>query len=207
VSKKVVVGKDGVKRVMVGVQVPLVPNHVKVRAADYRDQVAKQTDRFGIDPTLVYAIMHTESNFNPMARSAVPAYGLMQLVPKSGGRDAYLFAKKEDVLVTGEYLYVPENNVELGTALLTKLLTVEFRNVVDPKSRVYCAISAYNTGAGNVAKAFTGKRNVREAIPKINAMTSDEVLEFLKKNLPYDETRLYVAKVSGRMGLYNEWAK
>lgn len=207
VSKEIVTGKDGVKRVMVGIQIPLVPNHVKQRAADYRDQVAKETERFGIDPTLVFAIMHTESYFNPKARSAVPAYGLMQLVPKSGGRDAYLFARKEDVLVTGEYLYIPENNVELGTALLTKLLTVDFRNVTDPRSRVYCTISAYNTGAGNVAKAFTGKRNLREAIPKINAMTADQVFEYLKQNLPYEETRSYVAKVSERMGLYNEWSK
>ncbi len=209
VSKEVVNGKDGVKRVMVGVQLKLVPNHDKKRALDYREQVFKEADRFGIDRTLVFAIMHTESYFNPMARSAVPAYGLMQLVPKSGGRDAYMFAKKQDVLVTGEYLYISENNIELGTALLTKLLTVEFRNVRDPKSKVYCAISAYNTGAGNVARAFTGKRkgNVKEAVPMINAMTSDQVFEYLKQNLPFEETRSYVAKVSGRMGQYNEWAK
>jgi membrane-bound lytic murein transglycosylase C len=207
VTQEVVTGKDGVKRVVVGVQVPLVPNHVKKRAADFRETVKKESDRFGIDITLVYAIMHTESYFNPKAKSPVPAFGLMQLVPKSGARDAYLFARKKDSLVTGEYLYVPDNNIELGTAYLTKLLTVEFRKINDPKSRIYCAISAYNTGPGNVAKAFTGKRNVNQATPKINAMTSDEVFEHLKKNLPFEETRHYVAKVSERMGLYNEWSK
>ncbi|HAP36577.1 MAG TPA: transglycosylase, partial [Bacteroidetes bacterium] len=93
------------------------------------------------------------------------------------------------------------------TAYLTKLLTVEFRGVKDPKSKIYCAISAYNTGPGNVAKAFTGKRNVNQAIPLINAMTSEQVFEYLKKNLPFEETRSYVAKVSERMGLYDEWSK
>jgi membrane-bound lytic murein transglycosylase C len=207
VTQQVVTGKDGIKRVVVGVQMPLVPDHVKKRAAEFRENVRRESDRFGIDITLVYAIMHTESYFNPKARSPVPAFGLMQLVPKSGGRDAFFFAHKKDSLVTGEYLYVPENNIELGTAYLTKLLTVEFRGVKDPKSRIYCAISAYNTGPGNVAKAFTGKRKITQALPKINSMSSDQVYDHLRTNLPYEETRSYVVKVSERMGLYNEWSK
>jgi membrane-bound lytic murein transglycosylase C len=149
--------------------------------------------------------MHTESYFNPMAKSPV-AYGLMQLVPKSGARDAYFFVFQRDTLVTGDYLFVPNNNMELGSGYLTKLLTVDFRGVKDPKSKIYCAISAYNTGPGNVAKAFTGKRNVVQALPKMNAMTSDELFEHLKKNLPFEETRTYVGKVSERMGMYNEWS-
>lgn len=207
VTQEVVTGKDGIKRVVIGVQMPLVPNHVKKRATEFREMVKKESDRFGIDITLVYAIMHTESYFNPKAKSPVPAFGLMQLVPKSGARDAFFFAHKKDSLVTGEYLYIPANNVELGAAYLTKLMTVEFRGVKDIKSKIYCAISAYNTGPGNVAKAFTGKRNVNQALPKINAMTSDEVYEHLKKNLPFEETRHYIAKVSERMGLYDEWSK
>jgi len=206
ITQQPIVSKDGLKRVAIGVQIPLVPNHVKLRAKEYKEQVKKESGRFGIDITLVFAIMHTESNFNPKAKSSV-AYGLMQLVPKSGARDAFQYVYKKDELVTGDYLYIANNNIELGTALLTKLLTVDFRNVNDMSSRIYCAISAYNTGPGNVAKAFTGKRNVNHAVPLINAMTSAEVLAHLKTNLPYDETRLYVAKVSDRMGLYNEWAK
>jgi membrane-bound lytic murein transglycosylase C len=207
VTQEVVTGKDGIKRVVIGVQIPLVPNHVKKRATDFRDEVKKESDIFGIDITLVFAIMHTESYFNPMAKSAVPAFGLMQLVPKSGARDAYFFAHKVDTLVTGEYLYVPNNNIELGTSYLAKLLTVEFRGVRDPKSKIYCAIAAYNTGPGNVAKAFTGKRNVTQSLPQINAMTSEQVFEHLKKNLPFEETRSYVVTVSQRMGLYDEWSK
>lgn len=207
VMQEVVQGKDGIKRVVLSVQMPLVPNHVKKRAADFKEQVQKEASRFGIDVTLVFAIVHTESFFNPKARSHVPAYGLMQLVPKSGARDAYFFVFKKDSLVTGEYLYVPNHNIELGAGYLTKLLTVDFRGVSDPKSRIYCAISAYNTGPGNVAKTFTGKRNVFHALPRINGMTSDEVFDHLKKNLPFEETRSYVAKVTERMGMYAEWAR
>ena len=207
VTQEVVTGKDGIKRVVIGVQMPLVPDHVKKRATEFREMVKKESGRFGIDITLVYAIMHTESYFNPKAKSPVPAYGLMQLVPKSGARDAYFFANKRDSLVTGEYLYIAGNNIELGTAYLTKLFTIDFRGVTDPKSRMFCTISAYNTGPGNVAKAFTGKRNVFQALPKINALTSEQVFAFLRNNLPYEETRTYVGKVSERMGLYDEWSK
>ena len=207
VTQQLVTGADGLKRVIVGVQIPLVPDHVKKRATEFRGNVRSQATRFGIDVTLVFAIMHTESYFNPKAKSPVPAFGLMQLVPKSGARDAFFFAHKKDSLVTGEYLFVAENNIELGTAYLTKLLTVDFRGVTDIKSRMYCAISAYNTGPGNVAKAFTGKRNVTQALPKINAMTSDEVFAHLKKNLPFEETRTYIVKVSERMGMYSEWSE
>lgn len=206
VSKETVEGKDGIKRVVVGVQIPLVPNHVKKRATGFKEQIQKEAERFGIDVTLIFAIMHTESYFNPQARSYVPAYGLMQLVPKSGARDAYFFVYKRDTLVTGEYLFVPNNNITLGSGYLAKLLTVDFRGVKDPKSRIYCAIAAYNTGPGNVAKAFTGKRNVIQALPKINSMTADAVFDHLKRKLPFEETRSYVAKVSERMGLYNEWS-
>lgn len=206
VRQEAVVGADGVKRVVIGVQLPLVPDHLKKRASEFRSRVRTEAVRFAIDPSLVFAVMHTESYFNPMARSSVPAYGLMQLVPKSGARDAFLFVNKRDTLVSGEYLFIPGNNIELGTAYLAKLLSVDFASIRDPKSRMYCAIAAYNTGPGNVAKCFSGKRNVKSAESKINAMSSDDLFDYLKKNLPFTETRTYIASVSSRMGLYNEWS-
>ena len=40
----------------------------------------------------------------------------MQLVPTSGGREAYRKAKGQDVAPSRDYLFDPANNVELGTA-------------------------------------------------------------------------------------------
>jgi membrane-bound lytic murein transglycosylase C len=198
-------GGDGKKRVAIVVNVPLVPEHLKKRADKFRANVQRESKRFEVDASLAFAVIHTESFFNPKARSGVPAYGLMQLVPKSAGRDAYLFVHKVDSLLTPEYLYAPENNVELGTAYLNILLTKYFKNVNDERSRLYCAVAAYNTGAGNVARAFTGKTKLKPAVEKINSMTSDEVFKHLKNKLPFKETQDYVVRVTERMELYNAW--
>jgi membrane-bound lytic murein transglycosylase C len=63
-------------------------------------------------------------------------------------------------------------------------------------------IAAYNTGSGNVAKAF-GEKSVSSAVKKINSMSSEQVYQHLIKNLPYKETRNYLKKVNDRMKTYH----
>jgi membrane-bound lytic murein transglycosylase C len=202
-----VTGGSGGKRVAVSVQFPLIPDHVRVRAEQFRETVQKQSREQQVDAALVFAVIHTESAFNPRARSSAPAYGLMQLVPSAGARAAYNALYGRDELVTAEYLYQPGNNIRLGSAYLHLLLGRDFRDVKDERSRIYCAIAAYNTGPANVAKAFTAKRNIPEAVTVINGMSSDAVYGRLRNSLPYEETRTYVRTVSERLPLYNEWRK
>ena len=158
-----------------------------------------------MDPALVFAVVQTESNFNPRARSSAPAYGLMQLVPSSGARAAYAFLFGKDEVVSADYLYHPPNNVLLGTGYLRLLMSRDFKDVRENSSRTYCAIAAYNTGPANVAKTFTGKRNIPEAVQVINSMTAEQVFSRLRSSLPYEETRVYVRTVTERMSMYNEW--
>jgi len=205
VRRETVVGADGSSRIAARVSFALVPDHVRVRAEKYRETVAKNASRFGVDAPLVFAVIHTESYYNPRARSSAPAYGLMQLVPHSGARAAHLFVHGEDRLLPPDHLYDASNNVELGTGYLSLLMTTSFKGVTDPLSRTYCAIAAYNTGAANVASAFTGKRKVPEAIQRINTMTSAEVFARMRSSLPYAETRSYILNVSERAKLYQEW--
>jgi membrane-bound lytic murein transglycosylase C len=202
-----IVGKDGKKRVAFVLKFPLVPNHIKIRAKDFKDQVQKFAQKFNIDPSLVFAVIHTESWFNPKARSSAPAFGLMQLVPYSGARAAYIHIYGEDHLVTPEYLYQPENNMMLGTGYLDVLMSMNFKGIKDGMSKVYCAIAAYNTGPGNVAKAFVGRRDVGDAVAAINKMNSKEVFNRLRAHLPFQETRDYIAKVTERIPMYNEWSQ
>jgi membrane-bound lytic murein transglycosylase C len=130
----------------------------------------------------------------------------MQLVPSSGGTDAYTFVlggKKS--MPTPEYLFRPIENVELGAAYLHLLHYRYLDGIRDPASRIYCVIAAYNTGPGNVARAFTGRASVEAAEAAINRMSSEQVYQTLVAKLPYDETRVYLAKVRRDMELFREW--
>jgi membrane-bound lytic murein transglycosylase C len=72
-------------------------------------------------------------------------------------------------------------------------------------SREYCTISAYNTGPGNVARAFTGSTSkLTEAQQKANGMRPDQVYEYLRANLPYAETRDYLLRVAVARKRYQE---
>jgi soluble lytic murein transglycosylase-like protein len=81
---------EGVKNV-VAITMELVEDHIPKRAEKFKEMISKHSAAYSVDEPLIYAIMEQESAFNPMAQSWVPAYGLMQLVPKSGGRDAYRY--------------------------------------------------------------------------------------------------------------------
>ena len=205
IKTEIVTGADGKERTKITVSMSLAPNHIKVRASKYENEINSYASKYNLPVELVYAVIHTESYFNPKAKSHAPAYGLMQLVPRSGARDAYQYVYNQDKILSANYLYQAEKNIELGSAYLQLLMNRYFKNVKDQNSKLLCAIAAYNTGAGNVAKAFTGKTNPKRAIPKINKMSYEELYGYLREYLPYDETKDYIKKVSSRIGLYAEW--
>ena len=192
---------EGEKEV-VKVTMELVEDHLPKRAQQFQAMVSKHTATYSMDAPLIYAVMEQESAFNPMAQSWVPAYGLMQLVPKSGGRDAYRYVHKVDQIPTPDFLFDPDNNIQLGTGYLKLLMSSTFAKVTDVRCRMLCAIAAYNTGAGNVSRAINGTTNISKAIPTINSMSYDELFAYLKANLPHAETKDYIQKVTSKMEKY-----
>ena len=168
--------------------------------------VKSYSERFKLDPAVVMSVIYNESRFNPLAKSYVPAYGLMQIVPKSAGVDAIQFLEGKKKILAPSYLYNSENNVKIGTAYFHILYYRYFKSIKNPKSRLYCSIAAYNTGAGNVAYAFNknngGRYSVSKAAPVINSMSPQRVYEYLKNNLRYAEARRYIVKVTGKIKDY-----
>lgn len=204
-TRSTTVGTDGDRRTVLTYRVPFRPGYQSRLAARYADSVREEAGRFGIKPSLIFAVIETESAFNPRATSPAPAYGLMQLVPTSGGRDSYHFVHGVRGVPGPEFLYDPANNIKLGAAYLRLLDSSHLADIADPQSRLYGTIAAYNTGAGNVARAFNRTTSIRAAAPIINQMAPDAVYGHLRTQLPYEETRRYVAKVTEAQRRYLIW--
>jgi membrane-bound lytic murein transglycosylase C len=177
------------------VKLAMVKNFEAKGAERYRASVEKYSAQYHVSPSLMLAIMRTESNFNPFAVSAAPAYGLMQLVPTSGGRAALKRVQGVDQTPTPDYLFDPEHNIELGAAYLGVLSNNEFHVIDNQSSRDYCVIAAYNTGPRNVTRTFAKDKNA--AFDSINGLEPSALYDRLRTNLPSEETRQYVVKVTG----------
>lgn len=193
VTTKPMATANGVSTPSRTIQFSMVNNFVAVLKRKYDVPVTEYASKYRVDPNLVHAIIRAESNYNPYAVSAVPAYGLMQLVPATGARDAYKKVTGNNELPSEKYLFSGKQNIELGVAYLNILAENYLKAVSNPQAREYCVISAYNTGAGNVLRTFA--KNNNESLSKINGYKPEALYTKLVADLPMAETRQYLAKV------------
>ena len=100
-------------------------------AKPYAELVRSASERHGVDPRLVHAVITVESNYRADARSPQGAMGLMQLMPATAER--YAVGDPFD----------PGANIEAGTRHL-KFLLEEYGTT--------SALAAYNAGEGPVRK-------------------------------------------------------
>jgi membrane-bound lytic murein transglycosylase C len=191
---------NGRKTTVLRVSIPLDKTHLSQRARKYEHLVARNAERFGLSERLIYAIAKTESSFNPFAVSSANAYGLMQVVPSSAGREVRKHLTGKNQKPTPKFLLDPANSIEYGSAYLHILAQRYFGEVKDLASRELCTIAAYNGGPGTVLRVF-GKDQA-SAIRAINAMSPREVYYRLTRKLPAAETRRYVDKVLKNLDLF-----
>ncbi len=121
-----------------------------------------------VDRALVYAFVRQESAFNPRARSAKGAGGLMQLMPATaaamGGRHAR------------EHINDPAINLAVGHRYLSRLLS---ENPVNG-NLLYLA-AAYNAGPGKLSQWLEASGDVKDPLLFIEALPSRETRTFVER--------------------------
>jgi membrane-bound lytic murein transglycosylase C len=187
------------RRTRYAVDIAMVGNHLVVRAGQYQPLVERYASRYGISRTLINAIIKTESDFNPYAVSSAPAFGLMQVVPTTAGRDATRVIEGRSRTPQRNELFDPETNIHFGTAYLSLLDGNYLAKVDNPLAREYCTIAAYNGGIGTVLRGFD--RDRKRAFAQINSLSPAAVYRQLKERMP-QETRRYLDKVLRHKRLY-----
>ena len=101
--------------------------------AEYEPIISSYSRQYGVDSSLIKAVIHAESGYNPNAVSPKGAQGLMQLMPKTAQG-----LKVADSLN-------PSDNIRGGVRYLKFLLDTF-------KGNESLALAAYNSGLGTVAK-------------------------------------------------------
>ncbi|OLC36160.1 MAG: hypothetical protein AUH81_08680 [Candidatus Rokubacteria bacterium 13_1_40CM_4_69_5] len=135
----------------------------------WRQKLTEASQRAGLDPYFVAAVVRQESSYDPRAVSPAGARGLMQLMPGT----AQIVAESCGLTFRDELLDDPAANLQLGTCFLADRM----REWADPR----LALAAYNAGPNRMRQWWQTRR------------TND--LEAFVERIPIDETRHYVKRV------------
>ena len=140
--------------VPVAVSVP-TSRSTSVKGAALDNHIARAAKRYGVEPGLIKAVIHAESDFTPTAVSPVGAQGLMQLMP----------ATSSDMGVKNPF--DPEQNIMAGTRFLKNLLN-RYGGNVDK------ALAAYNWGPGNLdRKKGSLPKETQQYVVKVKQFFND----------------------------------
>jgi soluble lytic murein transglycosylase-like protein len=148
-----------------------IPNRSKIKNTkliSFHQVIVDISNKHGVDPELVEAIISVESGFNTNAISVKGARGLMQLMPATAMR----YGMKNT-----QELHIPAKNIDMGVRHLKDLLNLH-------NGQVSLAIASYNAGQGAVAKYGQRIPQYREtmiyvpAVLAYMARSADANLEF-----------------------------
>ena len=148
------------------------------------DTVVQSAGAHGVDPTLLVSLMRQESRFDPEARSAVGAVGLLQVMPYTAEALAVRAGVGRILTPDGldeAALTDPAVNTAIAARLNADLLEL-FEGVRAP------VIASYNAGEERVADWWEGAQGLRQ--------------DFFVDTIPYSETRRFVREVLANYAAY-----
>ena len=139
------------------------------RADEINTLVHTKSQKYGVDPKFVKAIIQAESAGNTNAVSPVGALGLMQLMPSTAARFGI---KKHE-------LFDPERNIEAGVRYISVLSRLFNGNPIK-------VAAAYNAGEGAVQKynGIPPYRETQKYVPKVMASYTGKPIELTNFSRP-----------------------
>jgi len=143
----------------------------------YADYIEESSERYGLDPYLVCAVIKCESNWDAEAESSAGAQGLMQLMPETAEYVA-TWSHVDSATYRADNLTDPATNIEYGCAYLAYLL--------EELGSQDAAIAAYNAGLGSVQSWISEGESVEDL------------------DIQYPETASYVESVNFAYQRYQE---
>ncbi len=135
--------------------------------ADLPVPVLRPRGGFHIDPALIYAVAHVESNFDVRATSRAGANGLMQVRPVAA-------SAATGAVVSPRSLREPGQNLRIGQAYLAYLSRQDIAG--DDLLRV---LASYNSGPATVQRWTTDP----DPLMFLEIMPSDETRHFVQRTL------------------------
>lgn len=109
---------------------------------EYTEFVDASAEEFGLDRYLLYAVIKTESSFDPSAVSGVGARGLMQIMEETFEWIRFRLGEEDETVY--EDMFDPKLNIRYGAYLIGYLLE-KFGDVRE-------AAAAYHSGVGCVSE-------------------------------------------------------
>ena len=147
----------------------------------YDNQIHQVCTQFDIPKATFYALINTESRFNPNAKSSAGAIGLAQVLPST----AEYICIKNNVDYSKLDLYNPNHNLYIG-AMYLRYLFNRFDNHLT-------ALCAYNAGETIVRAWLNDSR-----------YSYDQICLY---HIPYKETSEYIEKIKSSEKIYREFYK
>ena len=132
----------------------------------YKELVFEYADYYGLERALIFAVIKTESSFNPNAESKKGAVGLMQITKRTG---EYIAQK---LGVENYNLKNNDDNINFGCYYI-KYLFARFKDMDT-------AIIAYNAGEGNVSLWLQNKDLSNDG-KKLNSVPFKESRDYIEK--------------------------